>query len=280
MKKIGLKKAALKAYEYIMWLPLNFLDASKRTKYQIKWGNELLPYYTAQSPFGSLQFRCVNERVLRRAQGLLTDEPDTIDWINRIKPGEILWDIGANIGCYTLYAALRKINVVAFEPVAANYALLCEHIRDNDLEKYATAYCLAVSERTGMGRIDLSQTEAGGAVSHFDGEGGAFVHDGIKRSVLSRQGAYSVSLDTLFHDKDIKNPQHIKIDVDGIELLILQGGTSLFSDKNLKTILIEVDMAEKKAKNETITILSAFGFDLKEHFCCHTSKVTNLLFIR
>lgn len=280
MKKISLKNAAFEAYKQIMRLPLNFLSESRRIEQQISWGNELLPDYAVQTPFGSLKFHCMNSRVLRRARGLLTDEPDTIDWINRIKPGETLWDIGANIGCYTLYAALRQINVVAFEPVAANYALLCEHIRINGLEEYATAYCLAISERTGMGRIDLSQTEVGGAVSHFDGEGVEFFHDGIKRSVLSRQGVYSVSLDTLFHDKDVEKPQHIKIDVDGIELLILKGGRKLLSDENLKSILIEVDLKDKKMGNETIAMLSGCGFNLDGRFCRRVEIVTNLLFIR
>ena len=51
-------------------------------------------------------------------------EPETIAWIDDMEPGEILFDVGANIGIYTLYAASRGVRVIAIEPVFENYSRL------------------------------------------------------------------------------------------------------------------------------------------------------------
>ena len=60
-----------------------------------------------------------------RGERLFSKEPDTIHWINEImQPGDILYDIGANIGTYSLYAASRNIEVYAFEPESTSYAIL------------------------------------------------------------------------------------------------------------------------------------------------------------
>ena len=51
-----------------------------------------------------------------RFNTLLDKEPETIEWIDSFKPGETLWDIGANVGIYSIYAGLRGLNVLSFEP--------------------------------------------------------------------------------------------------------------------------------------------------------------------
>jgi precorrin-6B methylase 2 len=61
----------------------------------------------------------------KRVQSLFTKEPITLAWIDSFKEGETLFDIGANLGMYTVYAAvMRNANVYAFEPEALNYAEL------------------------------------------------------------------------------------------------------------------------------------------------------------
>ena len=60
---------------------------------------------------------------------LFSKEPITLAWIDTFKDGETLYDIGANVGMYTIYAAvMRKANVYAFEPEALNYAELNKNI--------------------------------------------------------------------------------------------------------------------------------------------------------
>jgi tRNA G46 methylase TrmB len=65
-----------------------------------------------------------------------TKEPDTLDWIDaNLRDGDIVFDIGANIGLYTLYAAKRnpRCTVYAFEPAFQNFASLCRNIALNAL---------------------------------------------------------------------------------------------------------------------------------------------------
>ena len=75
---------------------------------------------------------------------MYTKEKDTIAWIDSMQPGETFIDIGANMGIYTIYAAKRGLKVIAFEPEAQNYALLCRSIMINELD--VQAYCVALSD--------------------------------------------------------------------------------------------------------------------------------------
>src|SRR5690242_13573920 len=56
-----------------------------------------------------------------RARTLTTKEPDSIKWMDAMRPGSVFWDIGANVGFLALYAAARgDLEVWAFEPAAVN----------------------------------------------------------------------------------------------------------------------------------------------------------------
>src|SRR5215467_14181444 len=70
---------------------------------------------------GSVAFYCLGDLAQWRAQTLLAKEPETIEWIDSFADGDTFWDIGANIGIYSVYAAVsRRVRVLAFEPSAAN----------------------------------------------------------------------------------------------------------------------------------------------------------------
>src|SRR5687768_12995904 len=58
-------------------------------------------------------------------------EPWTIDLIERMEPGDVLYDVGANVGPYTLVAAALGHRVVAIEPGYQNYARLCHNLAMN-----------------------------------------------------------------------------------------------------------------------------------------------------
>src|SRR5688572_2023380 len=87
-----------------------------------------------------LTFLTPNSHCAWRVQTLYTKEPDTIAWINRMKPGDVLFDVGANMGQYSLLAAQRGVRVHAFEPEAQNFALLVRNIIVNNLTDPVTAW--------------------------------------------------------------------------------------------------------------------------------------------
>ena len=68
-----------------------------------------------------------------RASTVSTKEPETLEWINGFNETDVLYDIGANVGVFSLYAALhRNCDVYAFEPESKNYACLHNNIYLNN----------------------------------------------------------------------------------------------------------------------------------------------------
>ena len=65
-------------------------------------------------------------------------EPETLEWINNFDDNEniIFWDIGANIGLYSIYASLKSknISIIAFEPSTSNLRVLSRNISINNLD--------------------------------------------------------------------------------------------------------------------------------------------------
>jgi hypothetical protein len=73
-------------------------------------------------PDHSLIFNTPNDFLIKRALDVLESEPETIAWIDLMTESDILWDKGANVGTYSIYASIiKKLKIVAFEPEASNY---------------------------------------------------------------------------------------------------------------------------------------------------------------
>lgn len=164
------------------------------------------------------------------------DEPETIGWIDTyIQPGETLWDIGANIGIYSLYAGKRGAKVVAFEPSALNLGLLAEHIHLNDLDKNISPVCVALGRETKMDTLflgEFSQGAAGNGLGRAENQFGAI-------ATSFAQGIPAFRGEDFCRVMGAPAPDHIKLDVDGIEAQILDGLASLLPQ--VKTITVEVE---------------------------------------
>jgi FkbM family methyltransferase len=126
----------------------------------------LAPVVEVQTSRGPLRFRCASARSAALATGFLKHEPDTQSWIDdHVKPDDVLWDIGANIGAYTLYAGLtRAVRVVAFEPLASTYAMMADNIALNGIGDRAMALCAALSNASGFVPLYLASIEPGTAM--------------------------------------------------------------------------------------------------------------------
>ena len=170
-------------------------------------------------------------------------EPDTLDWIDKyFKSGDTIFDIGANIGQYSLYAAKRlksDVRILAFEPEALNFAKLNRNIVLNGLVDVVVPYPIALSNRTAVDTF-YSRTFAAGASLHALGR--EITQGEVSFKPQNRQGTMSSSLDDLTGRFGLPVPDHIKVDVDGIEDLIVEGAAALFKNPGLQTFLIEVFM--------------------------------------
>ena len=85
-----------------------------------------------------INFFCPNELTKWRVKTLYEKEPETLDWIDNFEQNKqiIFWDIGANIGLYSIYASVKfkNINVISFEPSSSNLRILSRNISINNLE--------------------------------------------------------------------------------------------------------------------------------------------------
>lgn len=175
-----------------------------------------------------LRFYVSNSLDMFRARSV-DKERDTIDWINSFDKDDIFWDVGANVGVYSLYAAKRiGCHVFAFEPVFHNFFSLNKNIILNGLSDRITAFCFSVHSDFKVANIRINNLDSGSAFSTFDNNNGNYI-----------QGSVGISIDTLV--KYLLFPNHIKIDVDGNEFLILDGMKKTMRDKRLKSIAVEID---------------------------------------
>ncbi len=194
-----------------------------------------------------------------RASSFYTKEPETIGWINSFEPTDSFLDIGANIGIYSLYAATKGCRTLSIEPDALNFALLNLNIKKNKLGKLIKAYPIALHNQAGFSELNLQKMQWGGALSSFDN-----LQDQFENTFDSdySQGCFGDTLDNCVH-KLMPNVNHIKIDVDGNERLILSGGEKTLSSLTLKSLLIELD-TNRKDYNLSRNIVESAGFKLKE----------------
>lgn len=197
-----------------------------------------------------------------RAETFSTKEPETLEWIDSIPAGSVFWDIGANVGLYSVYAAKRRNCFVwAFEPSVFNLELLARNIHLNGLTEQVCIIPLALSDSLGANQLRMTTTDWGGALSTF---GKDFAWDGediTVRQVFAFQ-IFGLSIDDAVQRLKVSQPDYIKIDVDGLEHFILKGGKSVL--QNIKGILIEVNDDFHEQADVCRTLLSEAGLVLKE----------------
>lgn len=185
-------------------------------------------------------------------------EPETLEWIESFLPGEILFDVGANIGLYSLYAAYRGSTVYAFEPSAQNFAILNVNISLNPFSSLVKAFPIACHESFCFSSINLSSMQWASALSSFDQPIDQY---GEVYKPAFVQGSIGVPLD-LFCNSLSLSPSHIKIDVDGNELSVLRGAVKCLSSATLKSLLVELN-PNRTDYHECIVLLHSYGFLLE-----------------
>lgn len=217
-----------------------------------------------KTKYGIIKYYCFGYIPLWRSQTLFTKEPETIEWIDSMDKNDTLWDIGANVGLYSVYAGLKGMKVFAFEPSALNTFLISKNIEINNLKDNVMMFPIAVSDKNEFGYLNMTSTELGGALSEFNETDIKTVQSGIyKKNTIFKQGMFAYSIDELVEKYHFRIPNYIKIDVDSLEDKILYGAGKTLLNENVKGILLELDEAEDKTQ-DMIAFLLNKGFNLKE----------------
>ena len=203
-------------------------------------------------------FTSPNALTRYRSKSFSSKEPDTLIWLKAIPRDAVFWDVGANVGLYSIYAAKRSVaQVFAFEPSVFNLELLARNIFLNNLQQSITIIPLAVNDSIAPSLFKMSTTAWGGALSTF---GEDFDQYGGQLNSIFEYKTLGITMDDAISILKIPAPSFLKIDVDGIEHFILRGGAYVLSQ--VESVLIEISDDFTEQAEESARHLQAAGLTL------------------
>ena len=216
-------------------------------------------------------FFCPNKATDLRVKRFFSKEPGTLKWIDSFSnlSENIFWDIGSNIGIFSIYAALahNKIKVFSFEPSTSNLRVLSRNISINKLSENINISQIALTSKTNEHLLlKESRFLEGGSVNVF---GENFNQDGDNLRSQNSYKIYGTSINYLIDNGIYQIPNYIKIDVDGIEHLIIQGADKYLSSKKIKSISVELSDKFDLQKRNVFEILE------KNNFRLHSTNSSN-----
>jgi FkbM family methyltransferase len=161
-----------------------------------------------------------------------------------VKKGGVFYDIGANVGFYSLLASTMVFpgKVYAFEPVAENVRYIQRHLTLNDIPNVEVLE-LAICDQVGTSTFQEEETRAMG---HLQAEGKTRVQ--------------TTTLDSLLQAQLIEPPQCIKMDIEGAELIALRGASECIQRHRP---IIFLATHGRDMETECGRLLSSWGYELQ-----------------
>ena len=210
-------------------------------------------YYKKNINNKKIMFFCPSRMTLRRIQSIYTKEPETINWLDGFQTNNfkniVFWDIGANIGLFSIYAAtkFKNIEIISFEPSTSNTRTLSRNISINNLESKISIFPGALSDKENIfSYFNETIFSEGSSISNFNSDIDHLGKTIKENQIKNKYNLFGTSIDYLIQNKILKVPNYIKIDVDGIEHLILKGAKNLLKNKNFKELSIEMNPSHEK----------------------------------
>lgn len=188
-------------------------------------------------------------------------EPETVEWLNELSEEDVLWDVGANVGTYSIYAALEPgAKVLSFEPLASNYYGLNHNIflnRDLIGSRIASVCVSLYRSNFSFSSLNVSSFGIQSSGNSYDVPIDAFGNEYVP---YFKQGSIGASIDFLIEKLGLDSPTAIKIDVDGHEMGVLQGARNTLMREDLRRVVVEIDMAQEDLVDEVQSIFQRSGF--------------------
>jgi FkbM family methyltransferase len=213
---------------------------------------------TVETPNGHYNFLCYSKKESQQAKRLFKKDLGTLEWLLKtVRPDDIFFDIGANTGAYSMFAA-REISsrggVYAFEPHVANAASLLQNVNLNGLAKKVQVVSVPLADRDGFGPFHYHALET----SRSHGQFGSPVLDGEAFSPVATEVKYGARLDTLIEAGIVPVPTIVRIDITGFDPQVIAGMKSLLtSPRAPRSILIEVNQANA---DKVVSQMTAAGY--------------------
>jgi FkbM family methyltransferase len=201
----------------------------------------------------TLTFLCPSQVAAYRARSFASKEPETLEWLDGLSG--VFWDIGANVGLYSIYFAKRhNVRAFAFEPSVFNLELLARNIHKNDADVAIMPFALFSATKVDM--LKMSTTEHAGALSSF---GVDYGWEGTKLAVDFEYSTLGMSVDDVVA-LGIPAPDHLKIDVDGVEHKVLAGAKDTL--RSVSSVLVELNEGFAEQAVTARRLLSEAGLAL------------------
>ena len=260
----------VKKLSYIIFSIIFFLDKIFKiiTKRRILiWLNDFVQersYKSIKILDKEIKFFVPNQLVEWRVDTYFSKEPETLEWIDSFQEKEnlIFWDIGANIGLYSIYNSLKhpKSTTIAFEPSSLNLRVLTRNISINNLEKNIKVVTTPLTNKKNIFQeMKEVQFVEGGALNSF---GEKFDFEGKEFKPTMKYNLLGTTINYLLENSILDIPDYIKIDVDGIEHLILEGGDKFLNNKKVKSLSIEVNENFREQYDKVLNLMNKYEFKL------------------
>ena len=205
-----------------------------------------------------IKFFIPNNLTEWRVKTFFSKEPETLSWIDKFENEKkfCFWDIGSNIGLYSIYASIIHPN--------------CEVIKLENSIKVFTNPLTDKSKKFLM--MKHNEFSEGGALNSF---GENFNFEGKNQFFPMNYQLLGFSIKDILDNKILEIPDYIKIDVDGIEHLILSGAGEYLTNKKIKSISVEVNENFNKQFSTIIDIMDKHNFVFKDKKQNKELKVSN-----
>ena len=209
-----------------------------------------------------IKFFVPNQLINWRVKTFFTKEPETLEWIDNFEKKEnlVFWDIGANVGLYSIYNSLKnpKSTTIAFEPSSSNLRVLTRNISINNLEKNIKVVSMPLTNKKNIFQeMKEGQFIEGGAMNSF---GENFDFEGKEFQTNMKYNLLGTTMNYFIENSILEIPDYIKIDVDGIEHLILKGGDKFLNNQKVKSLLIEINENFKEQYEQVLDLMEKNKF--------------------
>ncbi len=257
---------------------INYLTNYKRIGLPIKYSlikslTKVQNLYFNKSFTGKLSCSPLSEKSFWRLKKIGSKEPYLTNLILGLSKDDIFWDVGANIGQFTLLAGLTtKSKVFSFEIDPFNYAMLVDNINKNKFHKRCIAFPFGLSNSNKLQEISIYPDS-------INQIGRSYVYEKNNRK---KSNFYPVPVfkgDDIINFFQIEYPTFVKIDVDGPELNILKGMENILSQKILKNLVVEcIEEGKGKNFNPIKEFLEKFNFQIVDKQDNLSNKIYNVHF--
>ena len=155
----------------------------------------------------------------------LAEYEDMAFLLHYLRLSDEFYDIGANVGAYTILAsAVVGCKSYAHEPVPDTFSRLVDQVNINGIPNLVEQHNSGVGSSVGVLMFTNSQND----LNHVTSD------EGVKNVTEVEV----VTLDSMY---DPQTTSLIKIDVEGYEDFVLDGGNSFFSNSNVKVVILELN---------------------------------------